>query len=820
MIVLTPKRDRLRSTFPEEMVQDVTPPPPVQYRLKGLYYFSKHILTPLHRHVDLDTEQILLQKRLDDFRLRCWREAQVVAYNRCTEMAYFMFTPLATLAGRILAGDHHWFPMQIDQADGTTQSRLINVAGLALVVAAVLLLFSIVPAQIKHDVPHQVWGYLAAVLFSILIGVAMSDDHEPLHESFDLYTNAGLRYVPLLYALGTPLVIAAQLFHFRQELTYNEDEIDYFEWQTAVRALRKKGHLDMNKPTEAVLDKFLKRGFRNLLNTRIARHEALKLPTTITQQQVDAVCASRESWASWFDTINDVEPVASLDLSWLWWRLAIPVVFTALWSVVSRALWQIGIVALDGAVLETWSTEWWVRNGVDWAPITLLAVSAVIIWIATELRSGAQLPDAETHSFLSYNRFVQAQFSGIVGPYKIEKFWYEALEYFRKATMTVGLCMLKPGSTEQLFAATVASCLFLCCAVWIEPHENNSLNRTKIACEMVTLLVFLAAIAARVNLSASIAQSGDECVVALGRGEFSLQDWAAYLEWALSRGMLWMLFAFVVILESKQLTHASMQVLVHAAHLLRVLGFASFESVEQTLEEGDPEDQDGCDESEDDEAAGAIADSKDSLSNSQDSLEQSGHMLSTEEMAVKIQKWWRGARARRTLQELTRQQPVRGVNRFELAKAILSGWGASVLLTASLWLTAFLSQPEDELSCQCAQYSDQPLTAWPTATFAYFLVVLWFLGGLVGASVSYYQQGTWLPHVQRRTQYQVQRDQKAKRQRRADEKAKALRNQAAQSATKDFDVMDLERDAQNMNPLAELQLEPEPQPEEEDITAT
>jgi hypothetical protein len=800
-------------TFPQELEDDVTTPPPIKYRLKGMYYFSKHILTPLHRHVNLDREQEILQGRLDDYRLRSWRAAQTVAFNRCGEMMYFVFTPLAALAGRIVTGNHHWLPARTDPSLGDIHSSLMTVAGLMLAAALALTLFSLLPVQLKHDVPHEIWGYLTGALLCTFIGVSMTDDDDPWHESFDVYASTSLRYIPVLYAIGIPFAISVQLFHYRRELRYDEDEVDFFEFQTAVHKLRKQGHLNLQEPPENEVERFLKRGFRNLLNARVTRHHGLWMPTTITKKQVDAICASRASWSSWFDTIHDVEPVESLDLSWVWWRFSIPIIACVLWGGVSFLMWEFGLVSVESP--ELWSTEWWVLLGVEWAPISLVVVTIGALWIGTELKWAARMPDTETHAFVSHNRFIQAQFASIAGPYKTEQFWYESIEYARKLVMTVGLSLFEPGSTEQLFAASVACCVSLCSAVWIEPYAATSLNRTKIANEMVIFLTVVSAIAARVSLSAT--QQSSECVDAPDRGYFSLEDWATYLEWALSRSVFVLLFGSMLIFEYRQLKRAVRQLLLSIAHVLRVLGCSGCSKIlEEEADEEDDEDEDKDEEDEEGDEEGRDDETGEQSGNSSGGDSVPLDESEREQFAIKIQKWWRGARARRTLHELVLKRPEKGVDRVRATHAMGGALLAFVLVAATLWLAVRIAQPEVDVSCQCADDGERPLTFWPTTVFANSLAALWFAGGLLTVSCSYYYHDTWLPHLKPKkslTQEQIEQERQARQakptkaeQKRAAKKAKkAKANKASDQAgepetatVREADVFEQAPDLENL----------------------
>jgi len=476
-------------------------------------------------------------------------------------------------------------------------------------------------------------------------------------------------------------------------------------------------------------------------------------------------------------------------------------------------MWEFGLVSVESP--ELWSTEWWVLLGVEWAPITLVVVTIGALWIGTELKWAARMPDTETHAFVSHNRFIQAQFASIAGPYKTEQFWYESIEYARKLVMTVGLSLFEPGSTEQLFAASVACCVSLCSAVWIEPYAATSLNRTKIANEMVIFLTVVSAIAARVSLSAT--QQSSECVDAPDRGYFSLEDWATYLEWALSRSVFVLLFGSMLIFEYRQLKRAVRQLLLSIAHVLRVLGCSGCSKIleeeadeeDDEDEEKDEEDEEGDEEGRDDETGEQSGNSSGGDSVPLDESER-------EQFAIKIQKWWRGARARRTLHELVLKRPEKGVDRVRATHAMGGALLAFVLVAATLWLAVRIAQPEVDVSCQCADDGERPLTFWPTTVFANSLAALWFAGGLLTVSCSYYYHDTWLPHLKPKkslTQEQIEQERQARQakptkaeQKRAAKKAKkAKANKASDQAgepetatVREADVFEQAPDLENL----------------------
>ena len=95
------------------------------------------------------------------------------------------------------------------------------------------------------------------------------------------------------------------------------------------------------------------------------------------------------------------------------------------------------------------------------------------------------------------------QFDPLVGDYKLDCYYWEALEMFRKVVLTGLMIFFSPGSVFQLVFGVLVSAVFLVLSVWIRPFVSRFNNRFKIITDVAIMTTFAIAIMMNSNVDVS-----------------------------------------------------------------------------------------------------------------------------------------------------------------------------------------------------------------------------------------------------------------------------------------------------------------------------
>jgi len=83
------------------------------------------------------------------------------------------------------------------------------------------------------------------------------------------------------------------------------------------------------------------------------------------------------------------------------------------------------------------------------------------------------------------------EFAGLIRDYRDRVYWFELVDWLRKAVLCGGLIFFERGSLAQLSAGTVLSMGFLCVQLVLQPYKQQWHNVLKAAVELFIALTFL-----------------------------------------------------------------------------------------------------------------------------------------------------------------------------------------------------------------------------------------------------------------------------------------------------------------------------------------
>jgi hypothetical protein len=87
-----------------------------------------------------------------------------------------------------------------------------------------------------------------------------------------------------------------------------------------------------------------------------------------------------------------------------------------------------------------------------------------------------------------------------VADYRLDCYYWEALEMFRKVLLTGLMIFFSPGSVFQLVFGVLISAVFLTFSVWQRPFLSRFNNRFKIATDVAIMVTFAIAIMMNKNV--------------------------------------------------------------------------------------------------------------------------------------------------------------------------------------------------------------------------------------------------------------------------------------------------------------------------------
>jgi hypothetical protein len=123
-----------------------------------------------------------------------------------------------------------------------------------------------------------------------------------------------------------------------------------------------------------------------------------------------------------------------------------------------------------------------------------LGFPAAIMYTLWSNRDGLLVPESPERK----------QFDPLVADYKLDCYYWEALEMFRKVLLTGIMIFFVPGSVFQLVFGVLISAVFLCLSVSIQPYISRFNNRFKVVTDIAIMTTF--AIAIMMNKSVDTSQ--------------------------------------------------------------------------------------------------------------------------------------------------------------------------------------------------------------------------------------------------------------------------------------------------------------------------